>query len=87
MNRIAVVAAFNQSINQCALSSHPCTPRYLTVYGYGLANGTVGVYDRSHRLWRVKSKNRLTALSSFDIDGDGVPELISGWDNGNFEVR
>ena len=61
--------------------------RYLTVYGYGLANGTVGVYDRSQRLWRIKSKNHLTSLSCFDIDDDGVPELISGWENGNLEVR
>ena len=30
-----------------------------TMYGYGLANGTVGVYDRSSRLWRVKSKNKV----------------------------
>jgi len=25
-----------------------------SLFGYGLANGTVGVYDRSTRLWRVK---------------------------------
>jgi len=30
-----------------------------TQYGYGLANGTIGVYDRSTRLWRVKSKNKV----------------------------
>jgi len=23
-------------------------------FGYGLANGTVGVYDRQTRLWRIK---------------------------------
>ena len=30
-----------------------------TKYGYGLGNGTVGVYDRSTREWRVKSKNKV----------------------------
>ena len=51
-------------------------------FGYALANGTVGVYDKSNRVWRVKSKHTLTALCSHDIDGDNELELISGWSNG-----
>lgn len=58
-----------------------------TKYGYGLGNGTVGVYDRSTREWRVKSKNKVTSMGSFDLDSDGVPELLSGWSNGRLDVR
>uniref|UniRef100_A0A7S0L2Q7 Bardet-Biedl syndrome 2 protein homolog n=1 Tax=Coccolithus braarudii TaxID=221442 RepID=A0A7S0L2Q7_9EUKA len=57
-------------------------------FGYGLANGTIGVYDKpAVRRWRVKSKYAVTAVHGFDLDGDGQPEIISGWDNGKFEVR
>lgn len=33
------------------------TPIHLTRYGYALSNGTVGVYDRASRVWRVKTKH------------------------------
>jgi Bardet-Biedl syndrome 2 protein len=39
------------------------------------------------RLWRVKTKNKVTAIESYDLDMDGVPEVFSGWDNGMFAVR
>ena len=56
-------------------------------YGYALANGTIGVYDKQTRAWRFKSKHRVTALSAHDLDSDGIPELISGWENGKVEGR
>ncbi len=56
-------------------------------FAYGLDNGTVGVYEKKNRLWRVKTKHRPTALFAYDIDLDGVPEIISGWSNGSFNVR
>ena len=57
-------------------------------FAYGLSNGTVGVYSGSKtRLWRVKTKNKVAAVESFDLDKDGVPEVITGWANGAFNVR
>lgn len=56
-------------------------------YGYGLANGTVGVYEGTERVWRGKTKHELTSLESFDLDGDGVNEVACGWGSGKFEVR
>jgi Bardet-Biedl syndrome 2 protein len=58
------------------------------MFAYGLTNGTLGVYNgNSSRVWRMKSKNQLLSVESFDIDGDGVNEVCSGWSNGKFEVR
>eukprot|EP00971_Amphidinium_carterae_P177650 3523685-Amphidinium_carterae.1 len=41
-----------------------------------------GVYERTSRAWRVKSKNRVNSIACFDLDNDGVPEVIAGWENG-----
>ncbi|KAK3104019.1 hypothetical protein FSP39_023716 [Pinctada imbricata] len=56
-------------------------------FGYALHNGTVGVYDRTARYWRIKSKNQAYTIHSFDLDSDGVPELITGWSNGKIDAR
>ncbi len=56
-------------------------------FGYALANGTVGVYNNTSRLWRLKSKSTVSCITSYDIDGDGVPELVSGWTSGKLEAR
>ncbi|KAL5007643.1 hypothetical protein ScPMuIL_016449 [Solemya velum] len=58
-----------------------------TKFGYALANGTVGVYDRNARYWRIKSKNQPMTIHGFDLDSDGVLELITGWSNGKVDAR
>lgn len=56
-------------------------------FAYALANGTVGMYEKLHRTWRVKSKNSVQCLGGYDIDGDGIDELITGWSNGKIDAR
>ena len=58
-----------------------------TAFGYGLQNGTIGVYRHTTRLWRVKSKHRLCALTALDVYADGHVRFISGWSNGKVEDR
>ncbi|XP_071442607.1 BBSome complex member BBS2-like [Hetaerina americana] len=56
-------------------------------FAYALSNGTIGLYDQLQRWWRVKSKNQAVSIIGFDIDGDGVEELITGWSNGKIDAR
>ncbi|KAJ9523265.1 hypothetical protein QJQ45_024047 [Haematococcus lacustris] len=74
---LAEVSEADQFVGLC--------PVHLSHFGYALVNGTIGVYDRLDRIWRVKSKHSVCAVAAFDLDGDGVKELISGWSNGRQE--
>ena len=57
-------------------------------FAYGLSNGTVGVYSGiKSRMWRVKTKHQVTALTAYDMNSDGVKEVISGWSNGTLNIR
>jgi len=58
-----------------------------TFYGYALANGTIGVYNDATRVWHAKSKHKVQGITAFDLDNDGVKELVAGWSNGRMEVR
>ncbi|CAL4122242.1 unnamed protein product, partial [Meganyctiphanes norvegica] len=37
--------------------------------------------------WKPDSKNQAISIYSYDLDGDGVPELITGWSNGKVDAR
>ncbi|XP_020661772.3 BBSome complex member BBS2 [Pogona vitticeps] len=56
-------------------------------FGYSLSNGTVGIYNQTTRHWRIKSKNQAVSIHAFDINSDGVCELITGWSNGKVDAR
>ncbi|KRZ76758.1 Bardet-Biedl syndrome 2 -like protein [Trichinella papuae] len=56
-------------------------------FAYALANGTLGVYASSCRLWRIKSKANPTFLCLYDIDGDDEQELVTGWSSGKVDFR
>lgn len=54
---------------------------------YSLDNGTVGMYTGHRRSWRLKTKSTSHALTSFDMTGDGVEDVLVGWASGTVEAR
>ncbi|XP_034935482.1 Bardet-Biedl syndrome 2 protein homolog [Chelonus insularis] len=56
-------------------------------FAYIVENGTIGIYDGVRRLWRIKSKHKAVSIRSYDIDGDGIPELLTGWSSGKIDAR
>ncbi|XP_072141745.1 BBSome complex member BBS2-like isoform X8 [Dermacentor andersoni] len=77
---IVAEIAENEAITALCPLTHEC-------FAYALANGTIGVYRATERLWRIKSKSQAVCLHGYDIDGDGRPELITGWSNGKVDAR
>ncbi|XP_060518353.1 Bardet-Biedl syndrome 2 protein homolog isoform X2 [Cylas formicarius] len=56
-------------------------------FAYSVSNGTIGVYERDLRTWRVKSKNFAVAIHPYDLLGQTQPQLITGWSNGKIDCR
>ncbi|CCW61735.1 unnamed protein product [Phytomonas sp. EM1] len=56
-------------------------------FAYLLDNGTVGVYQHTQRVWRVKSQHVPVSAAFCDVDDDGVEELVIGYESGRVEVR
>ncbi|CBY18271.1 unnamed protein product [Oikopleura dioica] len=50
---------------------------------YALQNGTIGVYQRLNRLWRVKSKSTATCQCFYKPN----KSLLTGWESGRWEMR
>jgi len=77
----------DHEITETESVTHLCTLGDGVRIAYGLANGTVGVYEGNTRVWRVKLRDNIRSMIAFDIDGDGVDEVIIGWSNGRMEAR
>ncbi|GAB0088836.1 Bardet-Biedl syndrome 2 protein homolog [Sergentomyia squamirostris] len=56
-------------------------------FAYASDNGTVGVYEKNLRLWRIKSKHKPTSVIDYDFLGMGTSQLLTGWDNGKMDIR
>ncbi|XP_050293438.1 Bardet-Biedl syndrome 2 protein-like [Anthonomus grandis grandis] len=56
-------------------------------FGYSVSNGTLGVYQKDSRLWRVKSKNFAISMHQYDLLGQPSPQLMTGWSNGKIDCR
>ncbi|XP_027838207.2 Bardet-Biedl syndrome 2 protein homolog isoform X2 [Aphis gossypii] len=76
-------------VNEISETSSICSLISFSIgrFAYALDNGTVGVYDKFRRVWRVKSKSSVNFLEKYDLDGDGKEELITGWSNGKIDAR
>ena len=47
-------------------------------FGYALANGTVGVYEKTTRWWRIKSKNQVLLLTCITTPRQ-LPSSLLTW--------
>lgn len=64
------------------------TPKDKThLFAFTLYDGSLGIYDDSLRVWRIKSKNKGTSLASYDLLGTGRHQLVVGWDSGKVDMR
>ena len=57
------------------------------IFAYSLQNGAYGVYHSKKRLWRQKSKDKVTALLGVNFDVDGQYIVVIGFQSGSIEAR
>lgn len=80
----AVIAEIREADIASTLTSITLKPE---AFGFALANGSVGVYNDVNRVWHEKTGAEVVDVTSYDLDADGVAELIIGLSNGKFQVR
>lgn len=59
------------------------------MFAYALANGTIGVYRNTERVWRIKSKNQAITMLGTNLQDNSNEEikLLTGWSNGKLDIR
>jgi Bardet-Biedl syndrome 2 protein len=56
-------------------------------FAYALENGQIGVYQKRSRLWKIRHRQKVTALLGIDFNNDGKCQVVLGFENGRLEVR
>lgn len=56
-------------------------------FAYALDNGQIGVYLKRTKAWKIRHKQKLTALLGIDFNSDGKCDIVMGFENGRLEVR
>ena len=56
-------------------------------FAFALENGQIGVYHKKNKAWKIKHKQKVTALLGLDFNNDGKCDVVLGFENGRIEVR
>lgn len=56
-------------------------------FAFALENGQIGVYQKKTKTWKIKHKQKVTALLGVDFNNDGKCDLVLGFENGRVEAR
>lgn len=56
-------------------------------FAFALENGQIGVYKKRTKLWKLKHKQKITAILGVDFNNDGKCDVVLGFENGRVEVR
>lgn len=44
-------------------------------------------YNETYEILKFQSKHKVVSIGTFDINGDSVPELITGYSSGKLDAR
>lgn len=70
----------------------PAKVQYLSrvrqdTFAYALENNQIGVYKKQVKAWKIRHKQKVTAILGVDFNNDGKCDVVLGFENGRVEVR